>query len=89
MSVVVLAFLDGAALVSGLMLAFGALEGSRAGRTLSLVPLLVGAWVVVFAAFRLYDRAPVRRNLGALIGASACWAGLALVGAADASTTSC
>ncbi|QIN81731.1 exopolysaccharide biosynthesis polyprenyl glycosylphosphotransferase [Rubrobacter tropicus] len=82
MSVAVLAAMDGAALLFGLLGAMRLLTGAGDGRTISLVPLLVGAWVVVCAAFRLYDRAPVRRNPGALIGASACWAGLTLVGAA-------
>ena len=80
LSVLVLAMLDAAALVLGLLAAAG-LPGGGAQRVLPLAPLLVGAWIVVFAAFRLYDRAPVRRNPGALIGASSCWAGLALVGA--------
>lgn len=78
LSVLVLAVLDAGALLLGLLVAVRLADG----RVLALAPLLVGAWVVVFAAFRLYDRAPVRRNPGALIGASSCWAGLALVGAA-------
>src|SRR4028118_270129 len=80
-SVLVLASLDAAALVLGLP-GGRRLPGVAAERVVSLAPLLVGVWVVVFAAFRLYDRAPVRRNPGALIGASVCWAGLALAGAA-------
>ncbi len=79
LSVLVLTALDAAALVFGLLVAAD-LPSSGTERVLPLAPLLVGAWVVVFAAFRLYDRAPVRRNPGALIGASSCWAGLALVG---------
>ena len=81
LSVLVLASLDAAALVLGLLGALR-LPGVAAERVVSLAPLLVGVWVVVFAAFRLYDRAPVRRNPGAFIGASFCWAGLALAGAA-------
>ncbi|CAA9442516.1 MAG: Undecaprenyl-phosphate glycophosphotransferase [uncultured Rubrobacteraceae bacterium] len=82
LSVVVLALLDGAALLFGLLGAVRLLDGAGGDRMLSLFPLLIGGWVVVCAAFRLYDRAPVRRNPGALIGSSACWAGLALLGAA-------
>ena len=79
LSVLALASLDAAALLLGLIGALR-LPGVGAERVLSLAPLLVGAWVVIFAAFRLYDRAPVRRNPGAFIGASFCWAGLALAG---------
>ena len=81
LSVLVLAALDAAALLSGLLGASWLAGEDGAGRG-SLAPLLVGAWVVMCAAFRLYSRAPVRRNPGALIGASFCWAGLALAGAA-------
>ena len=82
LSVLVLASLDAAALLLGLMGALRLPGGDGTGRVVALAPLLVGVWVVVFAAFRLYDRAPVRRNPGAFIGASFCWAGLALAGAA-------
>ena len=81
LSVLVLATLDAAALLFGLLGALR-LPGGGYERVISLAPVLVGAWVVIFAAFRLYDRAPVRRNPGAFIGASLCWAGLALAGAA-------
>jgi exopolysaccharide biosynthesis polyprenyl glycosylphosphotransferase len=81
LSVLVLASLDAAALLLGLLGALR-LPGVSADRVVALAPLLVGVWVVIFAAFRLYDRAPVRRNPGAFIGASFCWAGLALAGAA-------
>ena len=82
LSVLVLASLDATALLLGLMAALRLPDVGEAGRAISLAPLLVGAWVVIFAAFRLYDRAPVRRNPGAFIGSSFCWAGLALAGAA-------
>jgi exopolysaccharide biosynthesis polyprenyl glycosylphosphotransferase len=82
LSVVVLVALDAAALLSGLLGALRLPGDDGTDRVISLAPLLVGVWVVVFAAFRLYDRAPVRRNPGAFIGASFCWAGLALAGAA-------
>ncbi len=82
LSVLVLATLDAAALSLGLLGALQLPGDHGVGRIIALAPLLVGAWVVVFAAFRLYDRAPVRRNPGAFIGASSCWAGLSLAGAA-------
>lgn len=82
LSVVVLVALDAAALFSGLLVALRLPGDNGTDRVISLAPLLVGVWVVVFAAFRLYDRAPVRRNPGAFIGASFCWAGLALAGTA-------
>jgi exopolysaccharide biosynthesis polyprenyl glycosylphosphotransferase len=81
LSVLVLASLDAAALLIGLLGGLR-LPGVGYDRIVPLAPLLVGVWVVVFAAFRLYDRAPIRRNPGAFIGASFCWAGLALAGAA-------
>ena len=81
LSVLVLASLDTAALVLGLLGALR-LPGVAAERIVALAPLLVGVWGGVFAAFRLYARAPVRRNPGAFIGASFCWAGRALAGVA-------
>lgn len=80
MSVLVLALSDAGALILGL--AGAAWVSGDVSAYLSLAPLLVGLWTVIFAAFRLYDRAPVRRNPGALIGAASCWAGLTLLGAA-------
>lgn len=55
--------------------------GGRSDPAIGLAPLLLAAWITVFAAFRLYDRAPVRRSPGGLIGASFCWAGLVTIGA--------
>jgi hypothetical protein len=43
---------------------------------------LFAAWISVFAALRLYDRALSRRNPGALVGAALSWAGLVALGAA-------
>ena len=77
-SVATLAFADGVALVLGLVVA----EQGRAGETLGLAPLLVAAWISVFAVLRLYDRAHSRRNPGALVGAALLWAGLVAAGAA-------
>ena len=78
-SVLVLALADGLSLLLGLQGAAG-LSGSEP--TLNLAPLLVAAWISLFIAFRLYDRAPVRRSPGGLVGAAFCWAGLVTVGEA-------
>ena len=78
-SVLVLALADGLALVIGLE---GAAWLSGGGSVLKLAPLLVVAWIVLFTAFRLYDRAPVRRSPGGLVGAAFCWAGLVCIGGA-------
>src|SRR5215211_7052579 len=51
-------------------------------RFASALILLLAAWITLFTAFRLYDKAPVRRSPGGLVGAAFCWAGLATVGAA-------
>jgi exopolysaccharide biosynthesis polyprenyl glycosylphosphotransferase len=80
-SVLVLLSADGIALLVGL--AFAAwVWGGGSDPAWNLAPLLVAAWIVLFAAFRLYDRAPVRRSPGALVGAAFCWAGLVNLGAA-------
>jgi exopolysaccharide biosynthesis polyprenyl glycosylphosphotransferase len=79
LSVAVLALADGVSLIVGLS---GASWLSGAGQVLNLAPLLLAAWIPLFAAFRLYDRAPVRRNPGALVGSAFCWAGLVVMVAA-------
>jgi exopolysaccharide biosynthesis polyprenyl glycosylphosphotransferase len=55
--------------------------GGRSDPIIGLAPLLLAAWITLFAAFRLYDKAPVRRSPGGLIGAAFCWAGLVTIGA--------
>ena len=79
LSVAVLALADGIALVIGLS---GAARLAGDGLLMDLAPLLLAAWIPLFAAFRLYDRAPVRRNPGALVGGAFCWAGLVAIVAA-------
>ena len=79
LSVLTLACADGGALLIGLAVAARLPAG---GGSAGLEPLLVLAWITVFAAFRLYDRAPVRRNPGALVGGAFCWAGLVAIAAA-------
>ncbi len=80
-SVVVLMLIDVAALLAGLLGAeYLVGGGDRVGEVLTLVPLLVGGWVVIFAAHDLYDKARTRRDPGALIGAVLSWAGLMVLG---------
>jgi exopolysaccharide biosynthesis polyprenyl glycosylphosphotransferase len=78
-SVLVLALADGLSLLLGLE---GAARLSGGGTALDLAPLLVAAWISLFTAFRLYDRAPVRRSPVGLLGAAFCWAGLVTAGEA-------
>lgn len=78
-SVSALASLDGAALFAGLLCA-GYLMGMRFEAVVSLAPVLLAAWSMSFAAFRLYDRAPARRDPGALVGAALAWCGLSVAG---------
>ena len=80
-SVLVLLLADGLALLMGLEVADWSFGGG-ADPALGLAPLLVAAWIVLCSAFRLYDRAPVRRSPGGLVGAAFCWAGLVSAGAA-------
>ena len=82
MSVLVLALADGGALVLGLVGAAYLFGGAGLDEIERLAPLLLAAWISVFAALRLYDRAPSRRNPGALVGAALSWAGLVALGAA-------
>ena len=81
MSVVGLISID----VAALLVSFFGAEylvggGDRVGEILTLVPLLVVGWVVIFAAHDLYDKARTRRDPGALIGAVLSWAGLVVLG---------
>lgn len=78
-SVLVLALADVLSLLLGLE---GAAWLSGREPILNLAPLLVAAWVSLFTAFRLYDRAPVRRSPGGLVGAAFSWAGLVTAGEA-------
>jgi exopolysaccharide biosynthesis polyprenyl glycosylphosphotransferase len=80
-SVFVLLLADGGVLLVGLGVAAW-VWGGWSDPALDLAPLLVAAWIVLFAAFRMYDRAPVRRSPGGLVGAAFCWAGLVSLGAA-------
>ncbi|HEX6710617.1 MAG TPA: sugar transferase, partial [Rubrobacter sp.] len=82
-SVLVLAFSDALALALGLAgAAWISSGGGGSDAALNLAPLLLAAWITLFTAFRLYDRAPVRRSPGGLVGAAFCWAGLVTIGAA-------
>src|SRR5215207_4082687 len=50
-------------------------------RFTSALILMLAAWITLFSTFRLYDRAPVRRSPGGLLGAAFSWAGLVTIGA--------
>jgi exopolysaccharide biosynthesis polyprenyl glycosylphosphotransferase len=77
-SALILVLADGLALVLGLV---GAAWGGGSDPAIGLAPLLLAAWITLFTAFRLYERAPVRRSPGGLLGAAFCWAGLVTIGA--------
>jgi exopolysaccharide biosynthesis polyprenyl glycosylphosphotransferase len=77
-SALILMLADGLALSVGLGVAAW---GGRSDPAIGLAPLLLAAWITLFSAFRLYDRAPVRRSPGGLLGAAFCWAGLVTIGA--------
>jgi exopolysaccharide biosynthesis polyprenyl glycosylphosphotransferase len=79
LSVLVLTLADTIALALGLV---GATNLAGGARVAGLAPLLLAAWISVFAIFRLYDRAHNRRDPGALVGAALSWAALVAVGAA-------
>jgi len=81
-SALILVFADGLALALGLGGATWVTGGGRSDPAVGLAPLLLAAWITLFTAFRLYDRAPVRRSPGGLVGAAFCWAGLVTIGAA-------
>lgn len=80
-SVVVLISLDTLSLLVGLFWAeYLVGGGDRVGEVLALVPLLVGGWIVIFAAHDLYDRARTRRDPGGLLGAVLSWSGVVVLG---------
>ena len=82
LSVVTLLFIDVSTLFLGLVCAAYLVGGgaTRVSEVLVLAPALISIWLVIFAAFDLYDRAAKRRNPGALLGAVLSWAGLAVFG---------
>ena len=82
LSIFVLTLADVAALVLGLVGAAYLFDGARFNEVVGLAPLLLAAWISVFAVYRLYDRAASRRNPGALVWAALSWAGLVTLGAA-------
>src|SRR5215207_7829515 len=56
-SALILMLADGLALAIGLGVAAW---GGRSDPAIGLAPLLLAAWITLFSAFRLYDKAPVR-----------------------------
>src|SRR5918995_280560 len=81
-SALILVLADGLALALRLVGAAPFAGGGASDPAIGLAPLLVAAWITLFTAFRLYDRAPVRRSPGGLVGAAFCWTGLVTIGAA-------
>jgi exopolysaccharide biosynthesis polyprenyl glycosylphosphotransferase len=77
-SALILMLADGLALAIGLGVAAW---GGASDPAIGLAPVLLAAWIILFSAFRLYDKAPVRRSPGGLLGAAFCWAGLVTIGA--------
>jgi exopolysaccharide biosynthesis polyprenyl glycosylphosphotransferase len=77
-SALILMLADGLALAIGLGVAAW---GGGSDPAIGLAPVLLAAWIILFSAFRLYDKAPVRRSPGGLLGAAFCWAGLVTIGA--------
>jgi exopolysaccharide biosynthesis polyprenyl glycosylphosphotransferase len=82
LSIFVLALADAVALSVGLLGAAYTFGSVPVGEVRDLAPLLIAAWIGMFAVYRLYDRAHNRRNPGALVGAALSWAGLVAIGAA-------
>lgn len=80
LSVAVLVVADVAALVLGLAGAEYLTGNGGVREVLVLVPALAVIWILIFAAYDLYNRARVRRNPLALVGAGLVWSGLVLVG---------
>src|SRR5215204_7621624 len=78
-SALILMLADGLALAIGLGVA--AWGGGRSDSAIGLAPLLLAVWITLFTAFRLYDKAPVRRSPGGLLGAVFSWAVLVTLGA--------
>lgn len=81
LSVAILVIMDAAALLAGLAAA-AYLTGRSPAGVLYFSPVLIAGWISVFAAYDLYNRARVRRNPGALLGAGLVWAGILVAGAA-------
>jgi exopolysaccharide biosynthesis polyprenyl glycosylphosphotransferase len=81
LSVLVLAGIDGASLLFGLVVAAYLVDwGLFVEDALLFAPILLALWGAIFAAHGLYERAPARRNPGALIGAVMWGAGLLTFG---------
>ncbi|MGH3145327.1 MAG: sugar transferase, partial [Rubrobacter sp.] len=70
LSVLLLAGIDAGSLVFGLIVATYLVKwGLFVHELLLFMPILLAVWLAIFAAHGLYERAPVRRNVGALLGA--------------------
>jgi exopolysaccharide biosynthesis polyprenyl glycosylphosphotransferase len=73
--------IDALALLAGLVIAGYLVVGeNRVSEILYLAPILLTVWLAIFAAHGLYDRAPERRDPGALLAAILWGAGLLAFG---------
>ena len=69
LSVLTLLGVDTVALLVGLVLAAYLVGGSlRVEEVLHFAPVLLAVWLAICSAHGLYERAPSRRNRGALLG---------------------
>jgi len=70
LSVLALLGMDAVGLLFGLVVAAYLVRGGLfVEDVLLFAPVLLALWIAIFAAHDLYDRAPKRRNAGALLGA--------------------
>ncbi|TCJ15258.1 sugar transferase [Rubrobacter taiwanensis] len=77
LSILALMAIDAVALLAGLLIAGYLVAGeNRVSEIFYLAPVLLTVWLSLFAANGLYDRAPERRNPGALLAAILLGAGL-------------
>ncbi len=81
-SILVLMLVDLAALLAGISAAAYLIRGGGGGvsAVFSAIPVLLVVWVLLLAAFDLYNRAGARRSPGSFVLAVMCWTALSLAG---------
>ncbi len=81
LSILALVGMDAVGLLFGLVVAAYLVRGGLfVEDVLLFAPVLLALWIAIFAAHGLYDRAPKRRNAGALLGAIFWGAGILTFG---------
>ncbi len=81
LSILVLVGMDAASLLFGIVASSYLIrKGLFVEEVLTFAPILLTLWIAIFAAHDLYERAPLRHNQGALIGAVLWGAGLLTFG---------